>query len=188
MTRFKSAIENRLKSGEIYKPWTWPGILMKNMTRPIAPGVYIMNIIFQRIFGINGTQKFMVHYTSYVAGNIIFGKNVWVSFATSGGCYIQGGNGVKIGDDTIFAPGVKIISANHNFENYNQKQEGKPIIIGKNCWLSANSVILPEVELGDNVIVGAGAVVTKSFPANCIVAGVPAKIIKHNHNNNKEYV
>ena len=62
-------------------------------------------------------QKFKVHYTSYVYGDVKIGKNVWVSFATSGGCYIQGDNGIKIGDNTIFAPGIKIISANHDIKN-----------------------------------------------------------------------
>ena len=56
-------------------------------------------------------------------------------------------------------------------------EKEKPIIIGKNCWIGTNVVILPGVELGDNVIVGAGAVVTKSFLSNCVLAGVPAKLI-----------
>ncbi|WP_371860829.1 DapH/DapD/GlmU-related protein [Terrabacter aerolatus] len=56
---------------------------------------------------------------------------------------------------------------------------GEPIIIGDDCWIGMNSVILPGVILGSRTTVGAGSVVTKSFPeGNCIVAGNPAKIIK----------
>ncbi len=119
----------------------------------------------------------MVHFTSSVGDNIQIGRSVWISFACSGNCYIQGINGVHIGDDTIFAPGVKIISANHAFADFNSWPKKDPVIIGRHCWLGANAVILPGVTLGDNVIVGAGAVVTKSVPSNTIVAGVPARPI-----------
>ena len=54
----------------------------------------------------------------------------------------------------------------------------KPVYIGKNVWIGEGSCILPGVTLGDNVIVGANAVVTHSFPNNCVIAGVPAQIIK----------
>lgn len=119
----------------------------------------------------------MVHFTSAVRGDIQIGKDVWMSFATSGGCYIQGNNGIRIGDDTIFAPGVKIISANHDFDNFNSWSKESPVVIGRHCWIGANAVILPGVVLGDNVVVAAGAVVTKSFPEGSMVAGVPARLL-----------
>ena len=96
----------------------------------------------------------------------------------SGGCYIQGGNGIYIGDDTIFAPGVKIISANHDPEDLTVWKSAPPMRIGKRCWIGANAVIMPGATLGNNVIVGAGAVVTKSVSDNAIVGGVPACSIK----------
>jgi len=118
-----------------------------------------------------------MNFTSAVVGDVQIGKNVWKSFALSFGCYIQGGNGVRIGDDTIFAHGVKIISANHDFGDFSRTKKTTPIVIGRHCWIGANAVILPGVTLGDNVVVGAGAVVTKSVPSNTIVAGVPARPI-----------
>lgn len=122
----------------------------------------------------------MVHFTTIVNGKVTIGKNVARYFANSSGCYIQGINGIEIGDNTIFAPGVKIISSNHNLKDYNKHIKGRPIKLGANCWLGTNVVILPEVELGNNVIVAAGSVVTKSFKSNLIIGGVPAKIIKEN--------
>lgn len=148
------------------------------ITSPIPFGLYIINWIFQRIFRINASVRWQVHFTSKCTGKVVIGKNVWVSFAANGNCYIQGVNGVEIGDDTIFAPGVKIISANHNLKDYSMHDPAHPIKIGKNCWIGANAIILPGVQLGDNVVVGAGAVVTHNFADNSIIVGNPAKVIR----------
>jgi len=95
------------------------------------------------------------------------------------GCYIQATNGIEIGKNSIIGPGVKIISSNHDIYNFNIHLSENPIKIGSDCWIGANSVILPGVNLADHIIVAAGAVVTKSFPeGDCIIAGVPAKLIK----------
>jgi hypothetical protein len=146
----------------------------------VTPGQWLLNIIVQRFFGVNRKVPWMVHYTSRVQDpkTIQFGRRVWVSFAVSGGCYVQGANGIFIGDDTIFGPGVKIISSNHNIADYDRWIPADPIRIGKHCWIGANAVILPGVYLGDGCVVGAGAVVTKSFPAGSVVGGVPARSLK----------
>ena len=141
----------------------------------------LVNWLFQRVLGINSEVKWSVHYTSRVtnANKIQVGTTAKKSFAVSGGCYIQGGNGIQIGDGTIFGPGVKIISANHDVEDPERTwQESGPIVIGRNCWIGANAVILPGVQLGDRIVVGAGAVVTKSFPSDVVIAGVPAELLR----------
>lgn len=94
-------------------------------------------------------------------------------------CYIQGANGIEIGDYTLVAPRVSIISANHDVYDIHSHVAAKPVKIGCYCWLGINSTILPEVEIGDHTVVAAGSVVTKSFPDGyCVLAGVPAKIVK----------
>jgi acetyltransferase-like isoleucine patch superfamily enzyme len=144
---------------------------------------WLVNWIFQRIFRLNSQVPFQIHFTSTVSGKLSIGRNVWKSFALSGGCYVQGINGIEIGDDTIFAPGVKIISANHRKGDLSKSAPAEPIRIGKRCWIASNSVILPGVQLGDDVIVGAGAVVTKSFPSGSVIGGVPAKLISRQPSN-----
>lgn len=140
----------------------------------------MINFIFQRVFRQNSEVAFQVHFTSRVIGigHIAIGRNVWKSFALSGGCYIQSGNGISIGDDTIFGPGVKIIFANHDPNNHMNWKKCPPIKIGSRCWIGANAVILPGVELGDDCIVGAGAVVTKHFTHHSVLVGIPAKSVR----------
>lgn len=167
-----------------YRFYNWrnntPANIIEYMLSPCPLGLRILNFIFQKIFRINGEVNFMVHYTSQVIGNIHLGRNVASSFANSGGCYIQGINGIKIGDNTIFAPGVKIISANHSKEDLDKHERIHPVTIGNNCWLGANAVVLPGIAIGNNVIVGAGSVVTKNFGDNLIIGGIPAKVLREN--------
>ncbi|MFY0482081.1 acyltransferase [Flavobacterium sp. PLA-1-15] len=149
------------------------GYLSKNVRRQLA--IYYFFKIF---FGLNRESKFAVNFSTTVVcpENIKMGKGVEKSFIVSGNCYFQAINGIEIGDNTIFAPGVKLISADHDLDDISKHSATHPIKIGKNCWIGANAVILPGVELGDNTIVGAGAVVTKSFKeGNIVVKGIPAK-------------
>ena len=86
---------------------------------------------------------------------------------------------IDIGRGTYIAPNVGLITANHDLADLSQHVEAKPIILGEKCWIGMNSVILPGVHLGPHTIVGAGSVVTKSFPdGNFVIAGNPAKIIR----------
>lgn len=83
---------------------------------------------------------------------------------------------VHIGKDVAIGPGVKIITSKHNMQNIWTWDDREPVYIGNHCLLGANSVILPGVCLGPHTIVGAGAIVTKSFPKGyCVIMGNPAK-------------
>ena len=99
------------------------------------------------------------------------------------GAFIGGQGGVNIGHHVIIGPGVKIFSEDHQFlgDDYikNQGEKRAQVIIGNNCWLGSNVTILAGVKLGDKTIVAAGAVVNKSFSGNCIIGGIPAKLIKN---------
>ena len=91
---------------------------------------------------------------------------------------------IIIGKGTWIAPNVGFITANHSINNLDKHDDPKDIVIGENCWIGMNSVILPGVKLANNTIVGAGSIVTKSFlVGNCMIAGNPAKIVKNYLNN-----
>lgn len=88
---------------------------------------------------------------------------------------------VEIDDSTLLGPAVQIYSANHPLEPGLREagwESGKPVRIGRNCWIGGGAIIVPGVSLGDNVVVAAGSVVTKSFGDGVLLAGNPAKVIK----------
>ncbi|MGN0814308.1 MAG: sugar O-acetyltransferase [Candidatus Coproplasma sp.] len=88
---------------------------------------------------------------------------------------------VNIGDYCLIAPKVSIYTALHDFDRESRrlgKVYGRPVTIGNDCWIGGGAIINPGVTLGDNVVVASGAVVTRSFPSNVVIAGNPAKIIK----------
>ncbi|MCW1885902.1 sugar O-acetyltransferase [Luteolibacter flavescens] len=89
---------------------------------------------------------------------------------------------VRIGDNCMIAPRVSIFTAAHPLDaatRISGLEYAKPITIGDNVWIGGHAVINPGVTIGDNAVIAAGAVVTKDVPANVVVAGVPARIIRH---------
>lgn len=110
--------------------------------------------------------------------NISVGRNFYCNF----NCVLLDCSIIKIGNDVMLGPGVNILTASHPLDGYSRCHLGKeltaPVFIGDECWLGANAIICPGVTLGKGVVVAAGAVVTKNFKDNVLVAGVPAKVIK----------
>lgn len=90
-------------------------------------------------------------------------------------------NKITIGEDCQIAPGVQFYTATHPLDAETRKsglEAAHPITIGNNVWLGGNAIICPGVTIGDNTVVGAGSVVTKSLPPNVLAVGNPAKVIR----------
>lgn len=109
------------------------------------------------------------------------------------GVFLNGMSGITIGDNVTLSHGVKLISTGYDVERWMETGErvhfdNKPIHIGNNCWIGANAIILPGVKItGEYVVIGAGAVVTKDVTeSRVLVAGNPAKIVKHYDVKNQE--
>lgn len=97
--------------------------------------------------------------------------------------YIGGGGGTIIGCDTIIGQYFSTHPENHHFFDKTLliREQGvsrKGICIGQNCWIGSKVTILDGSTIGDNCVIAAGSVVTKSFPENSVLGGVPAKLLK----------
>ena len=113
-------------------------------------------------------------YTDY-GMNIRLGKGVFINE----GCCFQDQGGIEIGDNALIGHQVVLATLNHDLiPERRANMIPAPIKIGNNVWIGAHATILAGVTIGDNAVVAAGAVVTRDVPANCVVGGVPAKIIK----------
>lgn len=111
----------------------------------------------------------------------IYGMNISKSARISFGTKLDKTNpkGIHIDDETYIASGAIIFT--HDYA----RAIHKDTFIGKKCFIGANAIIMCGIKIGDEVIVGSGAIVTKDVPSNCIVAGNPARIIKEGIHTNK---
>jgi maltose O-acetyltransferase len=112
-----------------------------------------------------------------------YGCNIYIGSGVIINCNVTilDTNRVELGDDVFIAPGVVISAATHPLNaqrRVSRHFQSHPIRIGNRAWIGANATILPGVTIGENAVVAAGAVVTRDVPANCLVGGVPAKIIR----------
>ncbi len=133
--------------------------------------------ILSELFGykVDETLRVFPPFYSDFGQNIKIGQNVFINAC----CQFQDHGGVSIGDGCQIGHNVVFATLNHGILPEKRKYTIPAAIrLGKNVWVGSNSTILQGVNIGDNAIVAAGAVVVKDVPANTIVGGVPAKEIR----------
>ncbi len=110
-----------------------------------------------------------------------FGRNIHIGkhvFINAGVTFVDMG-GIFMADDVLVGPKATLISVNHPLAAAERHSVAlQPVYVRRNAWIGANATILPGVTVGENAVVAAGAVVTHCVPANTVVAGVPARVLK----------
>lgn len=110
--------------------------------------------------------------------NIHVGKNFFANFD----CVMLDAAPITIGDNCLLGPQTCFYTVNHPMDAKTRVANyvyGRPITIGDNVWFGGNCVVLSGVTIGDNAVIGAGSVVTKDVPANAVVAGNPARVLRY---------
>lgn len=134
--------------------------------------------IFSELTGQSIDETFNLIPPFYTSGGleIRVGRRVFINQC----CTIYDMGGVDIADLVMIGPNVNVITAGHALAPSQRRSyiEAKPIRIEKNVWIATGATILGGVTVGENSVVGAGAVVTKDVPPDSFVAGVPAKVIR----------
>lgn len=133
------------------------------------------NALVKDLFNGNvGENSRVMPPLTVMRGNCVkIGKNVTIM----NNALFMAAGGITIEDDVMVAANAQLISNNHDL--YDHKiLICKPVLLKRNCWIGAGATILPGVTVGENAVVGAGAVVTKDVEDNTVVGGNPAKIIK----------
>lgn len=115
-----------------------------------------------------------------------FGNSVYANFNLT----LVDDTHIYVGDNTMFGPNCVIATAGHPILpelRALRYQYNASVHIGKNCWLGAGVIVVPGITIGDNVVIGAGSVVTKDLPDNVIAVGNPCRILREVNEHDKEY-
>mmetsp|Transcript_520 Transcript_520/g.803 ORF Transcript_520/g.803 Transcript_520/m.803 type:complete len:204 (-) Transcript_520:448-1059(-) len=110
--------------------------------------------------------------------NIHLGKDVFINM----NCVFLDVVKISLGNNCLLGPGVQMYTARHPIDHKLRStflEDAREITIGDDCWIGGCAVFCPGSSVGDRVVVGAGAVVTKKFPSDVVIAGTPATIIRH---------
>lgn len=141
------------------------------------------------IFGRNVTigKGAIISCTGVIANRGV-GVEIGDHSAVGAQSFLGGQGGIKIGNNVIMGPGVRIFSENHNYEDITipirlQGETRKGVVIENDCWVGSGVTILDGVTVGTGTIVAAGSIITKNVPSYSVVAGVPAKVLKSRKDN-----
>lgn len=134
--------------------------------------------IFSDLIGKKVDDTFSLIPPFYTTGgtDIRVGRNVFINQ----NCTMYDLGGIVIGDDVMIGPNVSLITSSHPVEPSQRRAHviAKPIMIGRNVWIAAGVTVIGGITIGENSVVAAGSVVTRDVPANVLVGGNPAKVIR----------
>ena len=178
---------DQLHTGDLYLPMD-PSILEEqlacldrlytfNQTRPTE--LERRQALLREMFAEVGEDCYVEPplHTNFGGRHVHFGRQVYANFNLT----LVDDTHIYVGDCTMFGPNVVVATAGHPILPELREQGyqfNMPVHIGRNCWLGSGVIVLPGVTIGDNVVVGAGSVVTKDLPDNVVAVGNPCRVLR----------
>ena len=190
------AMKDKMHKGELYLPGD-PEILEEQFQR--------LDLLYEYNHTLPSNQKRKAELLRLMFAEV--GEDCYVEtpfFANFGGKHVHFGKCVYgnfnltlvddthiyVGDYTMFGPNVTVATAGHPILpelREKQYQYNAPVHIGRCCWIGAGAIILPGVTIGDNVVVGAGSVVTRDLPSDVVAVGNPCRVLRPVGQRDREY-
>lgn len=157
-----------------------------NHTRPSEPER--QQKILHELFAELGPNCYIEppFHANFGGHHVHFGSDIYANFNLT----LVDDTHIYVGDHTMIGPNVTLATAGHpiNAElRYRNYQYNMPVHIGRNCWLGAGVIVLPGITIGDNVVIGAGSVITKDVPDNVVVVGDPGRILRKVNDHDREF-
>lgn len=191
-----SQMKDRMHTGELYLPYD--------------PEIHALQVeCLDRLYEFNQTRPTEEEKRRTMLKQMFaeIGENCYIEppfHANFGGLHVHFGNSIYanfnltcvddthiyVGDYTMIGPNVTIATAGHPIlPALREKayQYNAPVHIGRNCWIGAGAIILPGITIGDDVVIGAGSVVTKDLPSGVIAVGNPCKILREINDHDQQY-
>lgn len=177
--------KEKMLAGELYNPLDPELVQARNRARDLCQDLNATRerdqetrrSILTQLFGRGGESVWMQppFFCDY-GTNIILGERVFFNF----NCIILDVCQVKIGNFTLFGPGVQIYTATHpmNAELRREQEYAQPIEIGSDVWVGGGAIICPGVKIGSKTVIGAGSVVAKNIPDGVCAVGNPCRVIR----------
>ena len=175
----------KMLAGELYDPSDLELTLARERARDLCrllngtrdSDVTERRRLVQALFGTGGdTVLVQPPFNCDYGTNIHVGDRVFFNF----NCVVLDVCDVRIGEDTLFGPGVQILTPLHPVDAAlrREREFGKPVEIGSDVWVGGGALILAGVHIGARAIIGAGSVVTRDIPADVFAAGNPCRVIR----------
>ena len=189
-------MKEKMHTGELYLPYDdeimeeqnrcLDRLYDYNMTRPTEGKK--REKLLQEMFAEIGEGCYVEppFHANFGGKHVHFGKYVYANFNLT----MVDDTHIYVGDYTMFGPNVTVASAGHPIlPELREKlyQYNMPVHIGRNCWIGAGVIIVPGITIGDNVVIGAGSVVTKDIPDNVVAVGNPFRVLREIGEHDREY-
>ena len=162
----------KMLAGELYDALDPELVALRARARELCEARNFRDLFASGGDTVNVQPPFFCDY----GANIHLGRNVFFNF----NCVVLDVCPVRIGDFTLFGPGVQILTPLHpmDAQERRSREYGAPITIGDDVWVGGGALILAGVNVGSRTVIGAGSVVTRDVPEDVFVAGNPARVIR----------